>query len=224
MSLGPCPYETALQAHWSKATESARDSATDSAHDLAHIRRVWANCQHIAKGEGQNATVDLELLHAAALFHDLVNLPKNAPNRAEASRLSAEAAAPLARACGLPEAKLPALKHAIAAHSFSAKIAPQTLEAQILQDADRLDALGAIGLARMLMISGALNRPLYDHTDPLAQNRAPDDTAFALDHFQTKLFTLADTMHTETARQIATERTTYMRAFLARLHSEIAET
>lgn len=215
--MSDCPYEAALLTHW----VGASDSAADSAHDLAHIRRVWANCQHIAKGE--NAPVDLDLLHAAAIFHDLVNLPKDAPNRAEASRLSAEAAAPLARACGFPEAKIAALKHAITAHSFSANMHPKTLEAKILQDADRLDALGAIGLARMLMVSGALARPLYDSTDPLAQNRDPDDTAFVLDHFQTKLFTLADTMQTVTARQIAEERTQYMRSFLTRLQSEIPE-
>lgn len=208
-----CPYETALLDHWG--------AAQDSAHDLAHIRRVWANCQHIAQGE--SAPVDMGLLHAAAIFHDLVNLPKDAPNRAEASRLSAEAAAPLACAAGLSEAKLPALKHAIEAHSFSAQVAPQTVEAKILQDADRLDALGAIGLARMLMVSGALARPLYDSNDPLAAQRTPDDTAFALDHFQTKLFTLAETMQTATARQIAEERTQYMRSFLTRLMHEIAE-
>jgi uncharacterized protein len=208
-----CSYETALLAHWG--------NTQDSAHDLAHIRRVWANCQHIAKGEA--APADMELLQAAAHFHDLVNLPKDAPNRAEASRLSAGAAAPLALQCGLPPEKLPALKHTITAHSFCAKVTPETIEAKILQDADRLDALGAIGLARMLMVSGALNRPLYDPADPLAQNRAPDDTAFALDHFQTKLFTLADTMQTATARQIAKERTDYLRAFLARLTGEIDE-
>ena len=215
--MSDCPYETALLTHWA----AGPDSAADSAHDLAHIRRVWSNCQHIAKGE--NAPVDLDLLHAAAIFHDLVNLAKDAPNRAQASRLSAEAAAQLARACGFPEAKIPALKHAIAAHSFSANLSPKTLEAQILQDADRLDALGAIGLARMLMVSGALARPLYDPQDPMAERRPPDDTAFALDHFQSKLFTLANTMQTATARQIAEERTNYMRAYLARLKGEINE-
>ena len=215
--MSDCPYETALLTHWAAGS----DSAPDSAHDLAHIRRVWANCQHIAKGE--NAPVDLDLLHAAAIFHDLVNRAKDAPNRAQASRLSAEAAAPLARACGFPEAKIPALKHAITAHSFSANMSPKTLEAKILQDADRLDALGAIGLARMLMVSGALARPLYDPQDPMAKRRPPDDTAFALDHFQSKLFTLANTMQTATARQIAEERTNYMRAYLARLKGEINE-
>lgn len=206
-----CPYEAALLAHWG--------NAQDSAHDLAHIRRVWANCQLIAKGEA--APLDMELLHAAALFHDLVNLPKDAPNRAAASRLSAEAAAPHALQCGLPATKLPALQHAITAHSFSANLAPRTPEAKVLQDADRLDALGAIGLARMLMVSGALNRPLYNRDDPLAEARPPDDSAFALDHFKTKLFTLADTMQTATGRAIARERTAYMQSFLTRLMDEI---
>lgn len=206
-----CAYEAALLKHWG--------TKQDSAHDLSHIRRVWANCQTIAKGE--TATIDLELLRAAAVFHDLVNLPKDAPNRADASRLSAQAAAPLALECGLPAARLPALQHAIIAHSFSANITPETPEAKVLQDADRLDALGAIGLARMLLVSGALQRPLYSHNDPLAEIRPPDDTAFALDHFKAKLFKLADTMQTATGRAMARERTTYMKSFLTQLMHEI---
>lgn len=209
--MSPCPYQSALLAAWAENQ--------DSAHDLAHVLRVWANAQDIAAHEPR---ADLELLYAATMLHDLVNLPKDAPNRAEASRLSARDAQPIARQAGLPEAKLAALAHAIEAHSFSAGIAPQTLEAKILQDADRLDALGAIGIARMFAVSGALGRPLYDPADPRAQNRALDDTSFAIDHFETKLFQLHETMQTERGRSLAKARTLYMRRFLAELMKDIA--
>jgi len=205
-----CPFEAALAEYWG--------AAPDPAHDMAHIARVWAGEQAIAAEE---PAPDMELLRAACVFHDLVSLPKDAPNRAEASRLSAEAARPLARACGLPEDKLDAMAHAIEAHSFSAGIAPRTLEAEILQDADRLDALGAIGIARMFAVSGSLARPLYDPSDPLARSRPLDDTAFALDHFETKLLGLPETMRTRTGRRLAEERAAYMRAFLDRFMHEI---
>lgn len=175
-----CPFEDQLPPEWAEG---------DAAHDKAHLARVWANIKAIAPPEA-----DMQVLRAACIFHDLVNLPKDAPNRAEASRLSAEAAIPLARAAGLPAEKLAAMAHAIEAHSFSASIPPETLEAKILQDADRIDALGAIGIARMFAVSGALAGPLYNPDDPAAQNRAPDDRRYAIDHFQTKLFTLAQTM------------------------------
>ncbi|MFA9353024.1 hydrolase, partial [Escherichia coli] len=77
----------------------------------------------------------------------------------------------------------------IEAHSFSAKIAPETLEAKIVQDADRLEALGAIGLARVFAVSGALGVALFDAEDPFARQRGLDDKQYALDHFQTKLLT-----------------------------------
>lgn len=195
-----CAYEAALLRAW--------DGQNDTAHDIAHIRRVWANCEALC-----DATTDREVLYAACIFHDLVNLPKDAPNRAEASRLSALAAAPLLAELGFPAAKRAAVQHAIEAHSFSAGIPPETPEAQILQDADRLDALGPIGIARMFAVSGALGRQLYDPEDPLAENREPDDTRYALDHFETKLFRLPETMNTAKGRALAEERRTYMRQF-----------
>jgi uncharacterized protein len=93
----------------------------------------------------------------------------------------------------------------------------------ILQDADRLEALGAIGLARMFAVSGALGRALFDPVDPLARNRALDDGAFALDHLETKLFRLAATMQTEEGRGMAAERVEFLRAFRSRLLDEIAQ-
>ena len=194
----------------------------DGAHDLGHLARVWANARRIAADEAaRGVAVDLDVLEAAVWFHDLVNLPKDHPDRARASTLSAQAAVDLLRAEGFDPARLPAVAHAIAAHSFSAGITPETPEARILQDADRLEALGAIGIARMFAVSGALGRALFDPADPLARRRPLDDRAFALDHLEVKLFPVAATMRTETGRRIAAERVEWMEGFRSRLLAEI---
>lgn len=189
----------------------------DSAHDRAHVLRVWANAQQI----GQTMTLDWQVLAAATALHDLVTLPKDHPDRATASRQSAAAAMGLLAADGFPPGKRPAVAHAIEAHSFSAGIPPETPEAQVLRDADRLDALGLIGLARLFATTGALGRAFYDPGDPYAQNRPLDETAYAFDHVQTKLLTLADTMCTGPGRALAQARTATLRRSLAALAEEI---
>lgn len=197
---------------------AAREMAADSAHDLAHLDRVWANAQAIAAGEGG---ADMDVLCAAAYLHDLVNLPKDAPDRAQASRLAAEAAAPHLSALGIGAAQIAAAQHAIEAHSFSAGIPPETPEAAIIRDADRLDALGAIGIARAFAVAGALERAIHAPDDPFAVTRAVNDTAFAVDHFTTKLLRLPEGMLTVTGRAIAQARAATMRRFLADLAGEI---
>jgi uncharacterized protein len=191
---------------------------SDGAHDLGHLGRVWANARKIALDEPE---VDVSVLEAAVWFHDLVNLPKNSPDRARASTLSADAAVAFLRSDGFPAEKLPAVAHAIAAHSFSAGIAPETPEARILQDADRLEALGAIGLARMFLISGRMGGGIVDMYDPMALHRALDDKAFALDHLEVKLLGLPATMQTRTGRLMAEERAEWMMSFRSRLLAEI---
>jgi len=203
-------YEAEVIRQWSA-------HPADGAHDLGHLRRVWARAQLIAL----DTPCDLEILLAACMFHDLVNLPKSHPERARASTLSAEAACHFLRADGFPEAKLSAVGHAIAAHSFSAAITPMTTEARVLQDADRLEALGAIGIARMFHVSGAMGGGLFDAEDPMALNRPRDDRAFALDHIETKLLKLVDTMQTAPGRAMAAERAEWMLSFRTRLLSEI---
>ncbi len=194
-----------------------RGMAQDAAHDLTHLDRVWSNCQRIAASEGGN----LRVLLAGAYLHDLVNLPKDAPDRATASTLSAQAAEPHLHALGYTADEVAQTAHAITAHSFSAGIEPETHESRILRDADRLDALGAIGIARAFAVSGALNRPFYDPEDPFARNRQPDDDTFALDHWPRKLLRLPDDMLTQTARQIAQQRLATMRHFLSCLAAEL---
>ena len=191
---------------------------TDAAHDMGHLSRVWANARQIM---ADFPGVDAEALHMAVIFHDAVNLPKNAPNRADASRLSAEVAGSWLVGQGWPDDRIAVVRHAIEAHSFSAGIAPATDEARILQDADRLEALGAIGIARMFAVAGALGGALFDAADPMAQNRPLDDRAFALDHLEVKLFRIADTMQTNLGRAMAAERAEWMASFRSRLLREI---
>jgi uncharacterized protein len=194
------------------------EGSTDGAHDLGHLDRVWASCRLIAMDE---PGADGDVLAVAAHFHDAVNMAKDSPDRARASRLSADLAVRELGAMGFPAAKLPAAHHAIAAHSFSARIAPETVEARILQDADRLEALGAIGLARMFMVAGQMGGGLFDPADPMALRRPLDDRRFALDHLEVKLFGLVETMQTATGRAIAAERAEWMASFRTRLLSEI---
>jgi len=190
----------------------------DAAHDLAHADRVWTNAQMVADGE---APCDMIVLLAACYFHDLVTLPKDNPDRAHASAMSAQAAAPVLRELGLSDDQIANACHAIAAHSFSANIPPETLEAKILQDADRIEALGAIGIARCFATTGVLGGALFHGLDPFGIDRPLNDKAYAVDHFKIKLLRLPETMQTESGRNLATNRANVLRDFLDQLASEL---
>lgn len=191
----------------------------DAAHDISHFRRVWHRARYIADGESVNLLVIL----TASYFHDIVSPPKNHPDRKRASVLAAEKTKAILQQDfpDFPAEYIPALMHAIEAHSFSANIEPQTREAKIVQDADRLEALGAIGLARVFAVSGALNTALFDADDPFAQRRTLDDKAWALDHFQTKLLRLPQGMQTAKGRELAQHNADYLVQFMAKLSAEL---
>jgi uncharacterized protein len=194
---------------------------SDGSHDLSHFQRVWRVARDISRDEGGSA--DELILLTAAYFHDLVSLPKNHPERKEASRLSADRTVHLLkeRWNEFPDEKLAGVRHAIHAHSFSAQVAALTEEAKILQDADRMEAVGAIGLARVWYTAGQLNASLFDPADPLAERREPDDRKYALDHFQLKLLRLPAMMNTATGRRMAEARADYLREFLRTICAEI---
>lgn len=211
MSLSPLRH--ALREALSRLAEGK-----DSAHDVAHADRVWAHASTIAHGEGVERS---RALLCAAYLHDLVTLPKDHPKRARAATMSAQAAGPVMEALGLTAKEIAQARHAIEAHSFSGGVEPQTIDARILRDADRLEALGAIGIARCFAVSGALNRPLFDPDDPFAVDRKPDDQLWALDHFAVKLLQLPKTFLTGTGRQLAEQRAARMRHYLSDLASEL---
>ncbi|WP_199052139.1 HD domain-containing protein [Aquitalea sp. ASV15] len=210
----PLPLsDTPLLQYWQQQLitllqQQAADD--DGAHDLSHFHRVWAAARHILQ---QHSEADALVVLAACYLHDLVNLPKNHPQREQASRMAAAKAGPLLQAAGFPADKLQAVAHAIEAHSFSANITPRTLEAQIVQDADRMDALGAIGLARMFYTSGRMGRQLAHADDPLASTRQLDDREYALDHIEVKLEKLPAMMQTAAGRAMAEERLQRLRTF-----------
>ena len=215
---------TAITAAWLREWESrfAQHLETvpaDAAHDSEHVRRVVRQARRLAELEG----ADLAIVIPAAWLHDCVHVPKSAPHRSQASRLAAEEAVRLLREWGYPEGQLGAIAHAIEAHSYSAGVIPRTIEARVVQDADRLDALGAVGLARCLMLGAAMARPLYEPSDPFCEHRAPDDSASCVDHFYTKLFRLAGTMQTSAGREEAARRTLVLRDYVAALRRELRE-
>jgi uncharacterized protein len=211
-----------LLDEWHRRLEAAvigHGARDDGSHDIGHCRRVWRVARQIA-GD-MDEPVDLLVLLASAYLHDIISLEKNDPKRAEASRMAAREARIMLSGLGFPAGKLDGVAHDIEAHSYSAGIAPLTAEARILQDADRMETLGAIGIARVFYVGGRIGTKLFDEDDPLAQTRPRDDLRFSLDHFYTKILTLAHSMNTAAGRALAEERTRFVEEFLMVLLSEV---
>ena len=191
--------------------------AGDPAHDISHVQRVVENTIRLTASENGNPEVTIP----AAWLHDCVSIAKDSPLRKQASRIAADEAIRFLQTQHYPETLLPQVHHAIEAHSFSANITTETLEARIVQDADRLEALGAIGITRCFLTGGSLGTPLYEPEDPFAEHREPNDKQFTLDHFYCKLLGLASSMTTAAGKAEGLKRTQYMQDFLFQLGTEI---
>ncbi|GLO51144.1 phosphohydrolase [Pseudomonas putida] len=189
----------------------------DGSHDLSHIHRVWVNAQRIQRVEGG----DLEVLLAATVLHDCVAVEKNSPLRGQASTLSAQRAASILADMGWPLQRIEQVAHAVKTHSYSAGFEPLTLEARILQDSDRLDAIGAVGIARCFYVSGRMGSALYDFENPTAWGREYRDKAYTVEHFHTKLLKLASGFKTAEGARLAAERHARLEVFLADFMDEI---
>jgi uncharacterized protein len=190
----------------------------DPAHDFHHIMRVYNNAKLIGRREGTN----MEILLPAVLLHDIVVYPKGSAKSSKSSHESADLAENILQGYDYPQDQINQICYCIRAHSYSKRLMPASLEGRILQDADRLDALGAIGIARTFSIGGSENRTFYNADDPFCRSdRGLDDMQWTLDHFQTKLLKLEDAMHTETAKKIAQKRTRFIMLFIRQLQKEI---
>lgn len=192
-------------------------TSDDPAHDLSHFKRVVRTAKNLCVLEKAR----MEVVMPAAWLHDFVIVPKNDPRRKEASRLSAVEAIQFLKQIHYPEIYFSDIANAIEAHSYSAGIEPLTLEAKIVQDADRLDGLGAIGIARCFATAGLMKRSFYSESDPFCLERTADDSQFTIDHFYKKLFSIADTLKTEAGRTEGAKRVVIMKKYLSDLASEI---
>lgn len=189
----------------------------DPSHDMLHVRRVVSLAKKLAGIEG----AELSVVVPAAYLHDCIYISKVDSRRSQASRISAEKALELLRGWQYPEEYLPGIFHAIESHSFSANVPAQTVEAKVVQDADRLDAIGAIGIFRCFAFSGLAKRPMYDAEDPFCESRALNDQTNTLDHFFTKLLRLKDRLNTPSAKAEGLLRIQTMEKYLNALKLEL---
>ncbi len=194
-----------------------QEMQVDAAHDIEHVKRVVKTAKQLCDEEN----ADIAIVLPAAYLHDCFTYPKDHPNRKQSSAIAAKKAIAYLESVQYPQHYHDAIAHAIEAHSFSANIRPNTLEAQIVQDADRLDALGAIGVTRCIQVSTHFNAQLYNDNDMFAKERELNDKQFTVDHFQTKLFKIVDTMNTESAKLEANKRKAFMQTYLKQLYDEV---
>lgn len=210
------PWFTPLLARF-RAHLAAEGLSRDSAHDLSHSLRVARLAHHICDIE----TADGDVTVAAALLHDLVWLPKNHEDSKRTAEMSAKLAPTLCSGLPLIDEKSQHIAECILSHSFSGGGLAASLEAKIVQDADRLEAIGAIGLARVFATGASFGAALWHSGDPWAERRNLDDKAFSLDHFERKLLKLAAGMNTATAKALATSRQQVLLGYLAALREEL---
>ncbi len=189
----------------------------DSAHDFEHIMRVYKNAQTIGKKENAN----MKLVLAAVLLHDITLFPKSDKKSKTSSIKSSIVAQKILQNHGYDKEEIKIISDAIRDHSFSRGMVPNTIEGKVLQDADRLDAIGAIGIARTFSVGGSGKRPFYNRSDPFCQKRKPDDSKWTMDHFYKKLLLLEKKMNTNAAKKEARRRTKIMKRFLDDFKKEI---
>ncbi|MGQ0637815.1 MAG: HD domain-containing protein [Nitrososphaerota archaeon] len=200
-----------------KAEVQKRMITNDPAHDFEHIMRVYKNAQKLAKKEKAN----MKLVLAAVLLHDVISFPKSDHRSKASSTKSAIEAQKILKKYDYSNDEIKLVSDAIHDHSFSKGVVPCTIEGKVLQDADRLDALGAIGIARTFAVGGAEKRPFYSKHDAFCHIRKPDDQNWTLDHFYKKLLRLEKKMNTKTAKIEARRRTKIMKKFLTDLKKEL---
>jgi uncharacterized protein len=190
-----------------------------SGHDWWHVHRVWRNAVRI----GATEDADPFVVQLAALLHDIADWKFNDGDDSVGPRVAAE----WLESCGVAPAVVRHVARIIGEVSFKGAgvpSVPSTIEGKIVQDADRLDAIGAIGIARTFAYGGSRGRPIYDPAIPPVTHRTFEeykrDDGPTINHFHAKLLLLRDRMNTESARKLANERHAFMEAFLREFLAE----
>lgn len=189
----------------------------DPAHDFEHVKRVYSNAKQICRTEKANK----KLVLTASLLHDIISFPKSNKRSKTSSTKSALKAKKILKKYHYTNSEIKIISDAIENHSFSKNKIPTTLEGKIVQDADRLDAIGAIGIARTFAVGGAENRSFYNKKDPFCISRKSNDKEWTVDHFYKKLLKLESKMNTKSGKIEAKRRTKIVKKFLSDLKKEI---
>jgi uncharacterized protein len=187
----------------------------DPVHDFDHVLRVLALARRIGRAEG----ADMPVVETAVLLHDIHRATSE--DAGDHAVLAAERARSILQRSDSPLAPtfIEAVAHAIAAHRFRNAITPETREAQVVFDADKLDAIGAIGIARAYAFGAQRGQKLWGAVPPDYDREGPDHTAHH--EFVYKLARIRDRLYTASGRQIAAERHAYMVDFFKRLGREV---
>jgi uncharacterized protein len=210
-----------------------KELAGYTGHTLDHIERVWKTAMRIAAA---NPEVDLEVLQIAILMHDIAGIKEETDNtgKTDHALLGAEITAKKLSELKYPEQLIKEVKHCIQTHRFRSSFEPKSIEAKILFDADKIDVLGAIGVARSFMIAGDTHESLYSFTplkeyiaDNLVGGKADGRIKDVSKHtpnleFETKIIKIPQKLYTDKGREIAVERMKFMAEFFARLSDEIS--
>jgi uncharacterized protein len=205
------------------SVEKARQwySETDSVHDFGHVLRVYRLAEHIARKEG----ADLEIVRAATLLHDAQgSSPTDESKRLGHHETSAVFAAEILAEEGWPEEKITAVQHCIRAHRFRSTEPPETIEAQSLFDADKLDAIGAIGAARAISYAVLAGQPVYEQPSDeflTTFKLQPGESHTAYHEFLFKLSKIKDRMYTQTGVKLAQSRHDFLADFFDQLGAEV---
>lgn len=192
----------------------------DPSHDFEHAFRVL----HLSEKIAEKEKADLDIITPAALFHDVIVYRKDIPHSRKEADESAELAGKVLKGLkGYPKKKISKVQICIRQCSFSKGIIPKLLEAKILQDADRLEATGAISIMRTFASCRQMNRRFYDSKDPFREKTRYSKSFVGIDLFYNRLLIVGKKMHTEYARRIAKRRTEFLYKFLKELKSELQE-
>lgn len=215
-----------------KLKEVVKELLKDSAHDYDHTLRVYRNCMLIAEEEGG---ANLEILQAASLLHDIARTLEDADDsgKTDHALLGADMGCSILVNMGYDVQFAEAVKHVIATHRYRAENPPKTLEAKILFDADKLDALGAIGIARSFAIAGKVGERLYyegsveeyvkeNLVGGTIHGRIKDTSKHSFQmEYALKFKHLPERMYTAAAKRLATERLQFMETFIEQLVREV---
>ena len=193
-------------------------AGTSPAHDWHHVERVVTNAECLAEAY---PNVDTEIVSISALFHDIGRAKEDDGEIEDHAEWGAEESARILREHGAPGDVIDAVGHCIRAHRYSNRIEPETLEAKIVSDADNLDALGAVGIARCFTYGGELGSPIHDPS--LGPDDDPTDAGETqFNHLHKKLLDLPDRMYTDAGRELAEARTQFIEEFAHRFETEVA--